>query len=229
MKIIRALDRGHFNFGWLEAYHSFSFGEYYDPNRMGYKSLRVINEDRIQGGQGFPTHGHRDMEIITYVISGALAHKDSMGNGSTIQPGDVQYMSAGTGVRHSEFSASDKMTHLLQIWIMPDKAGYAPAYAQKNFDKSLRRNHLQLIVSNDGRDGSIAVRQDANIFSAELSKEAKLSYSPSKSRALYLQLIHGSIKVAGETLKAGDALETEDSIEILGLEDKSEFLLFDLA
>ncbi len=169
IQIRRAGERGHFDHGWLDTNHTFSFADYEDPRHMGFRSLRVINEDRVAPGQGFGTHGHRDMEIVSYVLEGALAHEDSMGTGSVITPGDVQYMSAGTGVRHSEYNASDaERTHFLQIWILPDRDGYAPRYGQKRFERADKLDRLRLVVSPDGADGSIAIRQDAKLYASVL-------------------------------------------------------------
>lgn len=177
ISIRRAAERGHFNFGWLDTYHTFSFGEYYDPRHMGFRSLRVINEDFVAAGAGFPTHGHRDMEIVTYVLEGGLSHRDSMGNGSTIRPGDVQRMSAGTGVRHSEFNHSeDERVHLLQIWILPSEEGAAPGYEEKKFEDDEKRNRLRVVASPDGRDGSVTIRQDASIHVALLEDNAAVSH-----------------------------------------------------
>ena len=167
ISILRAGDRGHFDHGWLDTRHTFSFGDYHDPRRMGFRALRVINEDRVRPGEGFGTHGHRDMEILTYVLEGGLAHKDSMGNGSVIVPGDVQYMSAGTGVRHSEFNASKtEPVHFYQIWILPNETGAAPRYAQKRFDRDAKEGNLRLVASPSGEDGSMAIRQDARVYAA---------------------------------------------------------------
>src|SRR6516164_6031038 len=161
IQVRQAAQRGHFDHGWLDTYHTFSFADYYDPAHLGFRALRVINDDRVAPGEGFGMHGHRDMEIVTYVLDGALAHRDSMGNGSTIRPGNLQYMSAGTGVAHSEFNASDKEpVHMYQIWMFPDKRGYKPAYDQKHFDAAEKRGKLRLVASPDGRDGSVEIRQD---------------------------------------------------------------------
>src|SRR6187399_3152999 len=175
--IRKAEDRGHFDFGWLNTYHTFSFGEYYDPKHTRFSTLRVINEDFVQPGHGFPTHGHRDMEIVTYVLEGALQHKDSMGTGSVIRPGDVQRMSAGTGVTHSEFNASPTDTvHFMQIWILPDTRGIAPSYEQKHFTEADRQGRLKLVASKDARDGSVEIHQDASLFAGLLSPGERVSY-----------------------------------------------------
>ena len=226
--------RGHFNHGWLDTYHTFSFADYYDPKHMGFRALRVINEDRVAPGSGFGTHPHRDMEIITYVLEGALAHKDSMGNGSTILPGDVQRMSAGTGVRHSEFNHSQaESVHLLQIWILPEKAGIAPSYEQKNFPAEEKRNRLRLVASHDGRDGSLKVHQDVNLYAALLDQGKSVRLDLPPGRHAWLQVTRGEIAVNGKVLKAGDGagIGDESAVEFSGktCPDASEVLLFDLA
>ncbi len=223
--------RGAAEHGWLHAKHSFSFAEFYDPARMGFRSLRVINEDRIDAGKGFPTHPHKDMEIITYIISGALEHKDSMGNGSIIKPGDVQYMSAGTGVRHSEFNHSQSdSTHLLQIWIMPDNTNYQPRYGQKNFSELDRKNKLKIVVSgNEKEPDVIHVRQDVFIYASLLDAGKSLEYKTDAKRGMWLQLVRGHLNVNDQKLNAGDAIFTKDE-EVLKIESEkdAEFLLFDL-
>ena len=228
--IRKAHDRGHFDFGWLDTYHTFSFGDYYDPNFMGFSELRVINEDRVASRTGFPTHGHRDMEIITYVLEGALQHRDSMGNGSVIRPGDVQRMTAGTGVTHSEAnpSATDPV-HLLQIWIMPDQYGMRPSYEQKTFADEEKQNQLRLIASKDGLDGSVTINQNANVYASLLEPGKTVRHDLAANRSAWLQLISGSITVNGKQLQPGDgaAINDESSVGIIGL-DKSELLLFDL-
>lgn len=223
--------RGSAEHGWLHAKHSFSFADYYDPENMGFRSLRVINEDRVEPGEGFPTHGHKDMEIITYVIAGALEHKDSMGNGSIIKPGDVQYMSAGSGVRHSEFNHSQsEITHLLQIWILPNKGNYQPRYNQKSFSVAERTNNLKLVVSGDEKDDVIHVHQDARIFASLLEGGRSVEYKSSKERGLWLQLVRGEISVNGQNLNAGDAVEAaEEPVLKISAQKNAEFLLFDLA
>lgn len=226
-----ANERGHHNHGWLDANHSFSFGEYYDPAHMGFRSLRVINEDRVQPGQGFPTHPHRDMEIITYVLEGALEHKDSMGNGSVIRPGDIQYMSAGSGVTHSEFNHSkSELVHLLQIWIMPSELKAKPRYDQKTFVKEDKLGKLRLLASSDGREGSVAIRQDAKLFACVLTSEQKLSYELASGRHAWLQVARGEIKLNDQTLRQGDgaAISQESTLHVVGTAKESEFLLFDL-
>jgi hypothetical protein len=230
MQLRAANERGHAEHGWLSTYHSFSFADYYDPLHMGISNLRVINDDRIVPGGGFPTHGHRDMEIVTYVLSGALEHKDSMGNGSVIRPGDVQRMSAGTGVRHSEFNASDsEPVHLLQIWLLPNRQGVEPGYAQRHFPAARRRAVLRLLVSPDGREDSLSARQDALLYGSLLEPGESVDYSLAEHRTAYVQLAKGSAKVNGSILHGGDGLriEQETQLRLEGL-DSAELLLFDL-
>jgi len=227
----RAEDRGHFDFGWLNTYHTFSFGDYYDPRFMGFRDLRVINEDRVREGRGFPTHPHRDMEIISYVLEGALEHKDSMGNGSVIRPGEVQRMSAGTGVTHSEKNHSpNEAAHFLQIWIMPDEQGIAPGYEQKMYSDEEKRGRLCLIASPDGRDGSVTVHQDTNLYAGLLDAGQEVTHPIAQGRYAWLQVARGMVAVGGQQLKQGDgaSISEEQSIRVAGLEP-SEILLFDLA
>ena len=225
-----ANERGHADHGWLKSYHSFSFAEYRDPRHMGYGPLRVINEDRVAPGTGFGTHGHRDMEIISYVLEGALAHQDSMGNGSTIVPGDVQRMSAGSGVRHSEYN-HDKAgtTHFLQIWIEPSVTGIAPSYEQKHFDAQSKRGRLRLIASPDGAEGSVRIHQDARVYAALLDGAERAAHRMDTGRRAYVHVARGSVNVQGKRLGAGDALKLDKVDEIL-LEQgaQAEVLLFDL-
>jgi redox-sensitive bicupin YhaK (pirin superfamily) len=230
IKIRKAEERGHFNHGWLDTYHTFSFDQYYDPRHMGFRSLRVINEDRVDAGRGFPTHGHRDMEIITYVLEGGLAHKDSMGNGSIIRPGDVQRMSAGTGVRHSEANPSkDEPVHLLQIWILPDEEGIEPSYEEKRFDDEEKRGRLRLVASPDGSDGSVRLHQDARLYATVLDAAQQVVHQLQPDRHAWVQVARGSIEVNGQLLKQGDgaAVSEERELKITGKEP-AEFLLFDL-
>ena len=230
IRIRRSTERGHLNHGWLDTYHTFSFGDYYDPEWMGYRSLRVINDDKVAPGHGFPTHGHRDMEIITYVLDGALEHRDSMGNGGVIKPGEIQYMSAGSGVRHSEFNPSpDSEVHLLQIWIMPVIAGLDPTYAQQQFGDA-RRGKLCLLASADGRDGSVTIRQDASIYASILEKGEAVEHQLEQGRGAWLQVARGNVTLNGEEVRAGDAaaIEGEEAISIAAA-DRGEVLLFDLA
>jgi redox-sensitive bicupin YhaK (pirin superfamily) len=230
LTVRKADERGHFDFGWLDTKHTFSFGEYYDPAHMGFSILRVINDDRVAPGAGFPTHPHRDMEIVTYVLDGALAHKDSLGNGSTILPGDVQRMSAGTGIRHSEYNASpDKPVHLLQIWLMPGQRGVAPGYEQKMFDAASKKDRLRLVASPDGAEGSVTVHTDARIFASVLGKGAKVDYAPPAGRSAWLHVARGVIDVGGKSLKEGDAIATTgEALDIRGVAEDTDFLLFDL-
>jgi len=224
-------ERGHANHGWLDSFHSFSFADYYDPRFLGFRSLRVINEDRVQPGQGFGRHGHRDMEIITYILEGALEHKDSMGNGSIIRPGDVQRMSAGSGVVHSEFNASrEAVVHFMQIWIEPDVDGIAPGYEEKHFDAASKRGRLRLIASPDGRDGSVVVHQDAAVYAVLLDGTERVAHELAAGRGAYVQVARGKVVVNGQPLVAGDALQTEHAGEIvLEKGERAELLLFDLA
>ena len=232
ISIRKADERGHFDHGWLNTYHTFSFGDYHDGHHMGFRALRVINEDWVQAGQGFGTHGHRDMEIVTYVLEGELAHKDSMGNGSTIVPGDVQYMSAGTGVRHSEVNASaTKPVHLYQIWIMPERDGQTPRYDQKTFDEASKRGKLRLVASGSGADGSIAVRQDVNLYASVLKAGEAAALTVPAGRHLWVQALRGALEVNGNELCAGDGLAAsgETAFRFSAGKEGAEFLAFDLA
>ncbi len=224
-----ARDRGHANHGWLDSYHSFSFADYYDVKHMGFGPLRVINEDRVRPGSGFGTHSHRDMEIITYVLDGALAHKDSIGNASTIVPGDVQRMSAGTGVRHSEYNGNpDGVTHFLQIWIEPSVAGVTPGYEQKHFPAEQKRGRLRLVVSPDGRDGSLSMNQNALVFAGLFNADEKAHWNLTSGRKGYLHVAVGGVTVNGQTLNAGDALMTDGGAVEIERGKGAEVLLFDL-
>ena len=226
----KANERGHANHGWLDSYFSFSFAEYHDPQHMGFGSLRVINEDVVRPGAGFGTHGHRDMEIITYILAGALEHKDSMGNGSVIRPGDVQRMSAGRGVQHSEFNASpSELVHLLQIWIQPNVMGIPPSYEEQHFDVASRRGKLRLIASADGRDGSVTIHQDAAVYAALLDGAERASHALAPGRKAYVHVARGKVTVNGNALGAGDALKASgESALVLERGDNAEILLFDL-
>jgi len=227
-----AAERGHANHGWLDTNYTFSFADYWDPKHMGFRSLRVINEDKVAPEMGFGTHPHRDMEIITYVLEGALAHKDSMGTGSVIRPGEVQRMSAGTGVLHSEFNNSPSdLVHLLQIWILPERRGLQPSYEQKNFPAEEKLNRFRLIASPDGAEGSVTIHQDAKLSSALLEQDKTVKYGFSKGRYAWIQVARGEVSVNGTTLHAGDgaAVENEPAIAITGKSEVSEVLLFDLA
>jgi redox-sensitive bicupin YhaK (pirin superfamily) len=227
-QVRRSNERGHANHGWLDSYHSFSFADYYDPQHMGFGPLRVINEDRVQAGAGFGTHGHRDMEIISYVLEGALGHQDSMGNGSTIVPGDVQRMSAGSGVRHSEHNHEKAgVTHFLQIWIEPSVAGIAPSYEQKHFDAAQKRGRLRLIVSPDGAEGSVTIHQDALIYAGLFDGRENASYDLKNERG-YVHVARGRVTVNGHALEAGDALKTEQGVIEIESGEQAEVLVFEL-
>jgi hypothetical protein len=230
LEIRRSGQRGHANHGWLDSHHTFSFADYHDPDQMGYGPLRVINEDRVQAGRGFGAHGHRDMEIISYVLEGGLAHRDSMGNGSVLRPGDVQRMSAGTGVTHSEFNASDRdPVHFLQIWIEPSVRGVAPGYEEKRFEDSDKRGRLRLIASQDGREGSVSIHQDANLYAALLDGEEAVEFAARPGRRTYVHVARGRVSVNGQELAAGDALKTSGEARMLIDRGQSaEVLLFDL-
>jgi redox-sensitive bicupin YhaK (pirin superfamily) len=231
IEIRKSEDRGRADHGWLRSYHTFSFADYYDRENMGFGHLRVINEDRIQPGTGFGTHGHRDMEIISYVLEGALAHKDNMGNGSTIVPGDVQLMSAGKGVLHSEFNhARDDVTHFLQIWIEPNVSGIPPSYEQKHFDAASKRGKLRLVASPDGREDSVTIHQDAFVYAALLDGADRATHKLQPGRRAYMHVARGRLTVNGQPLEAGDALKATNTAEIvLEKGEGAEVLLFDLA
>jgi redox-sensitive bicupin YhaK (pirin superfamily) len=226
IQVRRAEDRGHFDHGWLNTYHTFSFADYYDPEFMGFRALRVINEDRVKPGRGFGTHSHRDMEIVTYVLDGELAHRDSMGTGSVTRPGEVQRMSAGSGVLHSEMNPSPVApVHFLQIWILPESRGIEPSYEQKEFSREPGK--LLLVASHDGKDGSLTIHQDAKIFAATLDGKS-IAYDLPAGRYAWLQLARGAATVNGEELRAGDGAAIEDERK-LTIEGDGEILLFDLA
>ena len=230
LTVRKAEERGHANHGWLDTWHTFSFADYQDPRHMGFGPLRVINDDKVQPGQGFGTHGHRDMEIITYVLDGALEHKDSMGNGSIIRPGNVQRMSAGTGVRHSEFNPShDAGVHLLQIWIEPKITGVKPGYEEKQFGSAEKEGQLRLIASPDGREGSVTIHQDAHVYASMLDGKDAVTHRLAPGRRAYVHVARGAVKVNGTPLKGGDGVrvENESSIELKDARE-SEVLLFDL-
>jgi len=231
IELRKGKDRGFADHGWLRSFHSFSFADYHDPEQTGFGHLRVINEDRIQPGTGFGTHGHRDMEIISYVLEGALAHKDSMGNGSTIVPGDVQRMSAGKGVLHSEFNhAKDGITHFLQIWIEPSVSGIAPSYEQKHFDAVARKGKLRLVAAPDGREGSVTIHQDAYLYAGLLDGADRAVQKLRPGRRAYLHVARGKLTANRQALEAGDALKVTDVSEIvLEQGEDAEVLLFDLA
>ena len=231
MDFRRSQDRGHANHGWLDSFHSFSFADYHDPAHMGFGALRVINEDRVKPGMGFGTHGHRDMEIVSYVLSGALEHKDSMGNGSIIKPGNVQRMSAGTGVRHSEFNPSaTEPVHFLQIWIEPNVAGVKPGYEEKHFSEADKRGRLRLIASPDGRDGSVTIHQDAAVFAGLFDGHETATHALAAGRRAYVHVARGEITVNGQPLGAGDALKLSGEASVrLEAGRGAEVLVFDLA
>ncbi len=232
LTVRKANDRGASQFGWLDSKHTFSFGGYMDSGHMGFSDLRVINEDRVAPGAGFGTHGHRDMEILSYVLEGELAHKDSMGTGSVIRPGDLQRMSAGTGVMHSEMNASaDNPVHFLQIWLLPDTKGIAPGYEQKHFEAAERQDQWRLIGSRDGRDGSVTIHQDMSLYTSTLNAGAKLTYELASQRKAWLQVTRGSVLVNGEALTAGDgvAIAQLPELDITATTDSAEVLLFDLS
>jgi quercetin 2,3-dioxygenase len=229
--IRRSNERGRANHGWLDTRFSFSFADYFDPEHVQFRTLRVMNDDRVAGGGGFPMHPHRDMEIVTYVLEGALEHRDSMGNGSVIKPGDIQYMSAGTGVTHSEFNASKtNPVHLYQIWMMPEQRGLKPAYDQKNFTEAEKRGKLRLIASPDGREGSVKIRQDNELYATVLSEGDSVKHALKPDRHAYVQVARGSVELNGKPLDTGDgaAISAEKAVELTGVKD-AEVLLFDLA
>jgi redox-sensitive bicupin YhaK (pirin superfamily) len=228
--IRRADDRGRANLGWLDSRHTFSFADYSDPRFMGYGPLRVINEDRVQAGQGFGTHSHRDMEIISYVLEGELEHRDNIGNGSVIRRGDVQRMTAGTGVQHSEFNHSKtESVHFFQIWIIPEKRNLPPGYEEKRFDDDAKRNQLKLVASRDGREGSVTIHRDTDLYASLLGRGQEVTHSTERTRRSWVQLASGAITINGEALAAGDgvAIAYEESLAIKASAD-SEFLLFDM-
>jgi quercetin 2,3-dioxygenase len=227
----KSSERGHFDHGWLKTYHTFSFADYYDPQHVHFRSLRVINEDTVQPGGGFPTHPHRDMEIITYVLAGALEHRDSMGNGSIIRPGEIQKMSAGTGIFHSEFNPSDsEPVHLLQIWILPDQKGLTPAYEQIQFDRAAVHGTLHLIGAPGGGNGKVSIHQDVRLLAGFPKSNQTLEYALDKNRHAWLQLVRGELSLNGQALRAGDgaAISEETKLSFAASTD-SEFLLFDLS
>lgn len=226
----KAEDRGRFDHGWLNTSHTFSFGQYYDPNQMGFQTLRVINQDRVNKSAGFGTHGHRDMEIITYVLEGALEHKDSLGTGAVIYPGEVQRMSAGTGIRHSEFNHSKTdSVHFLQIWILPEQEGLPPSYEQRNFPLEEKRGKLRLVAARDGREGAVTVHQDVELYASVLEPGDRVSHHLQRDRHAWVQVVQGAITLNGLTLAAGDgaAISEEDKVDVQA-NTTAEILLFDL-
>jgi redox-sensitive bicupin YhaK (pirin superfamily) len=225
-------ERGRADFGWLDSRHTFSFGSYHDPRHMGFRSLRVINDDRVEPGQGFGSHPHADMEILSVVVSGALEHRDSLGTGSVMRPGEVQRMTAGTGILHSEFNPSrEDEVHFLQIWIEPERRGLAPGYEQRRFDTEARPDEWVLLASREGRDGSLTVHQDVELLRARVTRGARLGHRTGPRRGLWIQVIEGEVTVAGQTLATGDGAAVEDvtELELEGLAESSDVLLFDLA
>ena len=230
LQIRKSNERGHADHGWLNSYHTFSFADYVDPQQMGFSALRVINEDRVQPGAGFPTHGHRDMEIISYVLDGALEHKDSLGTGSVIRPGDVQRMSAGSGVRHSEYNASaEQPVHFLQIWIQPDQLGGAPGYEQQHFAPEELNGRLRLIAAPEAREGAVTLRQDARLYATRLNGEQEVTHILSAGRRAYVQVARGSVQLNGVPLAAGDGARVENETTLrLHAGANAEVLLFDL-
>jgi quercetin 2,3-dioxygenase len=228
----RSTDRGTVNLGWLDSRHTFSFGSYQDPNHMGFGKLRVINEDQVMPGKGFLPHGHQDMEIVSYVLDGELEHQDSIGNGSVIRPGDVQRMSAGTGIRHSEFNGSKQnAVHFLQIWIMPIETGIDPSYEQKNFTADEKQGTLRLVGSPTGRDGSVVIHQNVDLYATLLNSETQITHDLASDRVAWVQVARGSVQINGETLSTGDgaSIVQESQIRLQGLSDRTEVLLFDMA
>ncbi len=228
----RSHDRGSVNIGWLDSRHTFSFGSYQDPSYMGFGSLRVINEDQVMPGQGFQPHGHQDMEILSYVLDGELEHKDSIGNGSVIRPGDVQRMSAGTGIRHSEFNSSaQNAVHFLQIWILPGTLGIDPGYEQKNFTIDEKRGKLKLVGSSNGREGSVIIHQDIDVYASIVGAGDSLEHSLETDRRAWVQVARGSVNVNGEVLEAGDgaAIVQEPQVTLKGISEETELLFFDMA
>lgn len=231
IKIRKSDERGYANYGWLDTHYTFSFNTYYDPQFMGFRDLRVINEDFVEPDNGFPTHGHNDMEILTYIISGELTHKDSSGGEGVIRRNEIQRMTAGTGIRHSEANTSkDEKVHLLQIWILPEKKNLEPGYEQKHFPPEERQGKLRLMASRAGGDGSVKINQDVKVYSSILSSDEEISYELDDDRHAWIQLVKGSLEINGETLEQGDgaAISEENILKLRALEDETEFLLFDL-
>lgn len=231
IQVRKAADRGHANHGWLDTYHSFSFGDYHDREHMGFRSLRVMNEDRVEPGKGFGTHPHRDMEIVTYVLEGALEHKDSMGNGEVLRPGEFQRMSAGTGITHSEFNPSEvEPVHLYQIWLLPERKGIEPSYEQKQFPNEERHNRLRLVASQDAADGSLKIQQDARIFLSQIDDGVQISHNLPEGRHAWLQVLRGSVLLNDNDLRTSDgAAVSEESLITIQATSDAEIMLFDLA
>jgi len=226
----KAQDRGHANHGWLDTYHTFSFADYHDPNFMGFRSLRVLNEDRVAPGQGFGEHPHRDMEIVTCVLEGALQHRDSMGNGSVLHPGDFQRMTAGTGIRHSEFNPSaSEPVHLYKIWLFPNARGLVPSYEERSFAPAEKRNRLRLVACEGGREGSLNINQDANVFLSLLDSGTSVTHALEPNRYVWLQVMRGSVNAAGQELAAGDGLAASGPLDFaISARDEAEIMLFDM-
>ena len=231
IQIRKANERGKVNMGWLDSKHTFSFGHYFDPDHMGFGNLRVINEDRVQPGKGFGTHGHQDMEIISYVIDGALEHRDSMQNGSVIRPGDVQRMTAGTGVQHSEFNHSvDDQVHFLQIWILPERAGLEPGYEEKRFEREEKLDQLRLVGSRDGRNQSVTIHQDVDLYAGVLTEGTELTHVFTGNRKGWVQVVRGEVTLDGKTLSAGDGAAIAELAQVtITAASEAEILLFDMA
>ncbi len=231
IRVRRSGERGHFDHGWLDTFHTFSFGHYVDRAQMGFRALRVINEDRVAPGQGFGTHGHADMEIVTYVLSGALTHRDSLGSGAALRPGELQHMTAGTGITHSEFNDSPtEPVHLYQIWLRPERPGLEPSYDQRAFPEAERHNRLRPVATPDGRDGALRIRQDAALYLATLDPGCEVTHAPAPGRHAWLQVLRGAVSLNGEPLMAGDgAAVSDESLLTIRADGPSEILLFDLA
>ena len=231
IQIRKAAERGHADHGWLNTHHTFSFSSYHDPQHMGFRSLRVMNEDYVAPGQGFGTHPHRDMEIVTYVLEGALEHKDSMGNGEVLRPGEFQRMSAGTGITHSEFNPSaTEAVHLYQIWLLPERRGIDPSYEQKRFPEGERHNRLRLVASRDAADGSLLIQQDARIFLSQLDAGARLDHAISTGRHAWLQVLRGAVSLNGQQLATSDGAAVSDEAQLaIEATQDAEIMLFDLA
>ncbi len=231
-RVRRSNERGFADHGWLKTFHTFSFADYYDPSHMGFRTLRVLNDDRVAPGAGFPTHPHRDMEILSFVVDGALEHRDNMGTGSVVRAGDVQRMSAGTGVTHSEFNHSDEESlRFLQVWILPDRKGHEPGYEQKHFEEDARRGKLRLVASPDGLDGSVSLNQDVRVHASLLAADQSVRHELAAGRHAWLQVVKGELRAAGQRLSEGDglAVSAESYLEIAGSDEGGEFLLFDLS
>ena len=231
IRVRKAGERGHFDHGWLDTHHTFSFARYYDPRQMGFRALRVINEDRVEPRQGFGTHPHRDMEIVTYVLEGALAHRDSLGTGSTIRPGELQRMTAGAGIVHSEFNPSEtEPVHFYQIWLEPEREGLEPSYEQRAFPEEERSNRLRLVASPDGSDGSLTIRQDARLYLATLDGGRAVSHELTPGRHAWVQVLRGDVELNGRPMRAGDGAAVSDESDLtIRADGPAEVLLFDLA